>query len=249
MLIDWINPLIAHQIFEALGILVGFYLYRWRVNSIEKIHLFHTNRIWIVIGCLIGAGIGNKLVYWFAHANLWQQLANNPLLILQGQSIVGGLIGGWVGIEIVKKIIRHSQSTGDLMVVPIGIGLIIGRIGCFLAGLEDETYGLPTQLFWGVDFGDGIARHPTQIYEILFVVVLLFSITNYRKRINSIAGFQFNLFFMAYLWWRFFVDFIKPVPYAYEFGWSGIQWVCVVTGLIYFPILIKNYNKRFIRND
>jgi prolipoprotein diacylglyceryltransferase len=117
-----------------------------------------------------------------------------------------------------------------------------------LAGLEDETYGLPTQLFWGVDFGDGIARHPTQIYEILFVVVLLFSITIYKRRINSIAGFQFNLFFMAYLLWRFFVDFIKPVPYAFEFGWSGIQWVCAATGLIYFPIPIKNYNKRFIRN-
>jgi phosphatidylglycerol---prolipoprotein diacylglyceryl transferase len=242
------NPVFIHQIFEVLGIFVGFYWYRWQIKSSENIQLFSSSRFWILIGCLIGAGIGNKLVFWFTHANLWSHLIINPWIILQGQSMVGGLIGGWIGIEIVKKIIRHSQSTGDLMVVPIGIGLIIGRIGCFFAGLEDETYGVATQLPWGVDFGDGVSRHPTQIYEILFVLFFLLFIKNYKKRIKSIAGLQFNLFFMAYLLWRFLVDFIKPVPYAYEFGWSGIQWVCIVTSLIYFPILVKNYNKRFIHN-
>ena len=58
------------------------------------------------------------------------------------------------------------------MVWPIAVGLAIGRVGCFLAGLHDDTYGLPTALPWGVDFGDGTPRHPTQLYEIAVVLPL-----------------------------------------------------------------------------
>ena len=43
---------------------------------------------------------------------------------------------------------------------------------CFLAGLHDDTYGLPTAAPWGMDFGDGIPRHPTQLYEIAVVLPL-----------------------------------------------------------------------------
>jgi prolipoprotein diacylglyceryltransferase len=49
----------------------------------------------------------------------------------------------------------------------------VGRIGCFLTGLADNTYGTPTGLPWGVDFGDRIHRHPTQLYEIAFLMILI----------------------------------------------------------------------------
>ena len=42
---------------------------------------------------------------------------------------------------------------------------MIGRWGCHFAGLADGTYGVPTTLPWGVDYGDHIARHPVALYE------------------------------------------------------------------------------------
>ena len=74
--------------------------------------------------------------------------------------IVGGLLGGWAGVEIAKRVLRIRYSTGDLFVFPLVVGMSIGRVGCFLTGLDDHTCGTWTGLPWAVDFGDG-PRHPT----------------------------------------------------------------------------------------
>jgi hypothetical protein len=75
-----------------------------------------------------------------------------------GKSLVGGVIGGWVGVVIGKKILGIERSTGDNWVVPLCVGIAIGRLGCFFTGLADQTYGVATILPWGVDFGDGVLR-------------------------------------------------------------------------------------------
>ena len=51
--------------------------------------------------------------------------------------------------------------------IPLCLGIIVGRWGCLFAGLADQTFGVPTGLPWGVDLGDGVPRHPVQIYESL----------------------------------------------------------------------------------
>ena len=58
-----------------------------------------------------------------------------------------------------------TLRTGARFALPLAVGVAVGRIGCYLAGLDDFTYGTPTTLPWGHDFGDGIARHPVQLYE------------------------------------------------------------------------------------
>jgi len=90
-----------------------------------------------------------------------------------GKTIAGALIGGLIAVELMKRYIGLHQSTGDLYVVPLALGIAIGRIGCFLTGLSDNTYGTPTNLPWAVNFGDGIPRHPTQLYEIAFLLALV----------------------------------------------------------------------------
>ena len=59
---------------------------------------------------------------------------------------------------------------------PIVLGLVIGRVGCQLSGLWDQTSGNATRLPWGWNHGDGILRHPVAAYEIVCVVILFFSI-------------------------------------------------------------------------
>jgi prolipoprotein diacylglyceryltransferase len=53
----------------------------------------------------------------------------------------------------------------DLLAVPLCAGIALGRVGCFLAGPADRTHASATALPWGVDHGDGIARHPVALYE------------------------------------------------------------------------------------
>jgi prolipoprotein diacylglyceryltransferase len=106
---------------------------------------------------LLGAGVGAGV---FGTANLWLSgLAG------VGRSIEGALAGGILAVEIYKRHAGITARTGARFALPVAVGIAIGRIGCFLAGLDDFTYGTPTALPWGHDFGDGIPRHPVQLYE------------------------------------------------------------------------------------
>ena len=73
---------------------------------------------------------------------------------------------------------RHTEDRrGSSSFRPSPPASMVGRWGCFLSGLEDQTHGTPTALPWGHDFGDGMLRHPVQLYESfamgLFLVVAL----------------------------------------------------------------------------
>jgi len=110
-----------------------------------------------------------------------------------GKTIVGGLLGAWLAVELAKKKLKISYSTGDLYVFPLIVGMCLGRVGCFLTGLDDHTHGLPTSLPWGVDFGDGIHRHPTQLYEIVFLMLLgIVFLTACRRNSPMAHGFAFS---------------------------------------------------------
>jgi prolipoprotein diacylglyceryltransferase len=130
-------------------------------------------------------------------------------ILLGGKTIAGGLAGGWAGVEVVKRDQRIADSTGDRFVFPILLGLSIGRVGCFLTGLADHTYGVATNLPWGVDFGDGVRRHPTQLYEIVFAMALA-AVLLLRMQRPRRDGELFRLFMLGYFAWRFCVEFIKP---------------------------------------
>ena len=152
----------------------------------------------------------------------------SDLLIPGGKTIVGGLLGGWLAVEIAKAIAGIRTRTGDLFAIPLCLGIAIGRIGCFLAGLPDDTYGTPTSLPWGVNFGDGIPRHPTQLYEIAFLLTLAVVLHRWSQRPYR-PGTLFRAFLAAYLAWRLCIDFLKPQPHIA--GMNVIQWACIV-GLI-----------------
>src|SRR5215475_92902 len=91
-------------------------------------------------------------------------------LVLSGQggiarSVEGALAGGIVAIELYKWKNGIALRTGARFALPLAIGIAIGRIGCYYAGLDDFTSGTPTSLCWAHDFWDGILRHPVQLYE------------------------------------------------------------------------------------
>lgn len=229
----------VHLVFEWLALAGGVQLYRWQRRRASQPALLQPGTFAVVIGCILGAAIGNKLVFWIEMPHLWQSATPDWRLIASGQSIVGGLLGGLIGVEIAKKLAGITRSTGDQFILPLVAGTVVGRIGCFLAGLHDGTYGVPTGLPWGVDFGDGIPRHPTQVYDMLFALAMGALLWLRRSTLARSSGLAFKLYLASYLAWRLLIDGIKPVPYAYAFGLSGIQVVCALALVCYLPFVFR----------
>ena len=88
---------------------------------------------------------------------------------------------------------------------------MVGRWGCFLSGLEDQTHGTPTSLPWGHDFGDGVLRHPVQLYESFamggFLALALYLI-GMRNALFMRNGFYVMV--LVYAGQRFLWEFLKP---------------------------------------
>ncbi|MGC4376705.1 prolipoprotein diacylglyceryl transferase family protein [Fictibacillus sp. Mic-4] len=242
-----------HFVFETLSYFVGFRLYlRFRRPG-----LMPASVAWSVItGAILGAALGSKILAWFYDPSILLAHVSHPLssaaFWLEGKTIVGGLLGGLIGVEAAKKHANYHSSTGDDIVLPLIFGMAIGRIGCFLTGLRDNTYGNATMLPWGIDFGDGINRHPTQAYEFVFLVLLGWFLFILRK-VPHQEGDLFKLFMIAYFVFRFVIDFIKPYPRDY-FGLGSIQIACLFGLLYYFKFvpqlvhLVKKSNERGFTN-
>jgi prolipoprotein diacylglyceryltransferase len=239
------NPHFFHAVFEAAALTTGAFYYRWLQQraGVPVGALLEGGRFAVLLGCIFGAAIGNKLVFWIEMPQLLPLYWNRPEVWFAGQSMVGGLLGGLIGVELAKKFSGVRQSTGDAFVFPILLGLMIGRTGCFVAGLADGTFGVATSLPWGIDFGDGIPRHPTQLYEIVFAAILWIVLYRLRDGWSAQSGLLFKVMLCSYLLWRLLVDSLKPVPFDYGFGWSGIQLVCAIALLIYTPLLWMQWRK------
>jgi prolipoprotein diacylglyceryltransferase len=148
-------------------------------------------------------------------------------------------LGAVLGFVITTRCIGKIQSTGDAFVYPLLVGTAIGRMGCFLTGLSDRTYGVATELPWGVDFGDGIPRHPTQLYEILFLGLLAMGLSLWCQRPHR-SGDRFQMYLGAYLSFRFAIDFLKPDFHPF-LGISAVQGACLL-GMVYCTFQLS---KRF----
>jgi phosphatidylglycerol---prolipoprotein diacylglyceryl transferase len=218
-----LHPLPAlHPLFEALAYVAGFAVYR-RARR-QQGDVIGEDLRWVVIAAAaVGALVGSR-VLGVLEQSPKLGLDWRMFLMPGGKTIVGGLLGGWIAVEIAKRVAGIRSRTGDLFAVPLCVGIAMGRIGCFLAGLADDTYGTPTRLPWGVDFGDGVRRHPTQLYEFVFLAALAWLLRSYAARPHP-NGRAFRIFMATYLAWRLLIDFWKPQPLVA--GMNLIQWACV----------------------
>lgn len=216
-----------HPVFETLAYLVGFGVYRL-ARGRRGDFLSTPDRWTMIVAVVLGAVVGSKLLHHLANPSQWSEIAANPILLLGGKTIVGGLLGGWIAVEGTKRLMGVTRRTGDLYAIPLCLGMAIGRVGCFLTGLDDHTYGVATDLALGVDFGDGVPRHPTQLYELGFL--LLLALLLLTPDANRREGTRFRVFLGGYLAFRLVVDGLKPYDEVTA-GLQGIQLACLA-GLV-----------------
>jgi phosphatidylglycerol---prolipoprotein diacylglyceryl transferase len=235
-----------HVFFEIVAYTLGFQYYlRLRKKTVDLISDDH--RLWIFIGAALGGFLGSHILGIFEKPIPPQYFneknALNAVLYFMGnKTVLGGYLGGLFGVEWTKKRLGVTSSSGDLMAFPLILSLIIGRIGCHLEGLGDGTFGNPTNLTLGIDFGDGIPRHPTNLYEIAFLIILWLSILYIEKKHTFPNGTRFKIFLISYLIFRFFIEFLKPA-YFHPMGLSSIQ-MAALGGLFYYVLLyFKTYRQ------
>lgn len=197
--------MVIHTIFDVLAAAASLGVTavcsRWRL--IDAAARIEAGGIGYVVALLAGAAVGG-----FGLGSLNMVLSGQPMV---ARSIVGALAGAIAAIEIFKHWRGLSGSTGLIFVPAFTTTVVVGRWGCFLSGLDDETHGTPTSLPWGVDLGDGILRHPVQIYESLTMAVfLVLTLVLFERRSPWFMRNGFYVMVLVYAGQRFLWEFLKP---------------------------------------
>ncbi len=215
-------PVDTYPVMIMVALLTGILLYRHQLRQ-DRIQGWEA--FYIAVLALSGGILGAKLPIIIMH---WQELNSAPLswaTILSGRTIVGGLLGGFAATWGGKKLLGIEGRLGNQIAIPVAVGMAVGRIGCFLRGC---CYGEATTLPWGVDFGDHIRRHPTQVYEIVFDIILA-GFLIWKKRYGVVqTGELFRIFLNSYLSFRFMLEFIRVEPLG-ALGLTAFQWLCLVS--------------------
>lgn len=215
--------MLIHYIFDVLalfsGVLMSFWFLRkyglQRPAGVTQESQHHYYLLALLFGLIAGSLLfGTLNLHWSGQTGV-------------AKSLLGGVFGAIVVAEVFKYFAGIRQSTGLYFVPGLVVLIAVGRIGCFLAGLSDYTYGIETSLPWGVDFGDGIKRNPVQLYEtftmLAFLIVLLISYPKYAVFWQT-QGFY--VFVLVYAGQRFVWEFLKPYSTVF-YPFNLFQLLCL----------------------
>jgi prolipoprotein diacylglyceryl transferase len=264
-----IGPVAIHwySIMFIVAFSLGYYIInKIYINDKKPIELVEPLFIYIVLGTLIGARLGEVFFY------NWEYFQNNLLEIFlpikkdPNGSLLFGIIDGFkfvgyrglashgaaIGIVISMYIYKHKFKYDsilwifDRIVIPISIGGMFVRIGNFF---NSEIVGKYTGSNFGVVFlndGEIYPRHPAQLYE-GFGYFLLFIILwklYWKTDLKNQKGFLFGLFFTGLFSIRILVEFVKESQGGFEDALGVLstgQWLSIPFILIgiFFMMISK----------
>jgi len=236
----------SYSFFFTLAWIVGGVVY---YREFRRLGWALEEMLMVMGGCIIGAVFGS---YLFNAVFLgWEEV---PKIIsafeFGGKTVLGGIAGGFLGVEIAKKKIGYPHSTGDAFALAIPLGHAIGRVGCLLGGC---CYGIVCDLPWAISYPEGsllhvihvsdglipktaiasLAVHPTPVYEIIFNLGL-FAFFYTKRGTYKVRGSMFRLYLAAYGLFRLLEEFIRgDSPPAETVIFTPVQILLLVV-VIYF---------------
>ncbi|MCB0949327.1 MAG: prolipoprotein diacylglyceryl transferase [Mycobacterium sp.] len=245
----------VHGLFVALGVLTAAVVFAAEARRRGAVN---EQSVVAVAGALIGGAVGMRLSGWARHLNP----GSNPSLAEAWQfgsrSILGGLLGAYLGVLIAKRLGGYRGRTGDLFAPAVALGMAVGRIGCHLT----EAPGRPTALPWGVHAPAttpecpgclvGQTMHPSFIYEIGFQLAAFAVLMGVRSRIDR-PGELFVIYLAGYAVFRFLVEFAR----ANETVWLDLtrpQWFLLPSLLVlgirlWYGYRHGYYNRLWVRGQ
>lgn len=210
-------PIRAYGVFVGLGFLVAGVV---RHVEVRRLGYERTpGHTFVGAGALLGAMIGSKvgMVLFAADMHgLWEAALS---LDFTGKTVVGGIGGAYLGVEITKRLVGVRHSTGDAFAVSVPLAQAFGRVGCFLNGCCP-----------GIALSGPLAiggRFPQQLAETaldLGLAALLWSI----RLAPRPQGWLFRYYLAGYAVIRFGLEFVRGDT-GPRFGLTLVQWVCLAT--------------------
>jgi phosphatidylglycerol---prolipoprotein diacylglyceryl transferase len=226
----------THVVTEIAAFFIGFRFYLWKKKKIKDAFTWEQRMI-ILIAAALGALIFSRLLGALENIEAWRSAPNFWFYLYSSKTVVGGLLGGWLLVEIAKYFMKVKSSSGDVMTFPILAGLFIGRIGCFSQGVEEMTFGNETNWPTGMNLGDGVMRHPLAVYEmgILILISSFLVIIQRKKKLRD--GMQFKMMMFLYLLYRLIAEWMKP-RFPLFLGLTSIQIAIIICYLLYIRTII-----------
>jgi phosphatidylglycerol:prolipoprotein diacylglycerol transferase len=171
------------------------------------------------LAAFVGGTFGAKFPFALAAGDWYRPEA----WASDGKTVTTGLVGAYLAVELAKAVLGIRVKTGDTFALPLALALAVGRWGCFFNGC---CFGRPSDLPWAVDFGDGVPRHPTQVYESLFHWLMAVVLLTLMGR-GLFRTHRLQLYLIAYGVFRFVTEYLRPEPPGL-LGLTFYQWVAVV---------------------
>ena len=202
----------------------AFFLARRLFPPPRPVPLTRLENLTLALAAFVGGTLAAKLPFaWGSPAGFWDWAAWTA----DGKTITTGLVGAYLAVEAAKLVLGIRAKTGDGLAVPLAAALAVGRLGCFV---NPCCFGTPTDLPWGIDFGDGVRRHPTQIYESLFHAAWVVILVRLGRR-DLLRYQRLKLYLIAYCAFRFATEYLRP-----EEPWLGplTYYQAVVAGFAAF---------------
>lgn len=225
VIIEWPFAIRWYSLMFAVGFWIGFNIVSAmfkREGAPER--WLGVLLIWVAVGTVVGARLGHVFFYE------WDYYSQHPWKILATWE--GGLAshGGAIGVILAVCGFSYFTSkrsplwTFDRLVVAIALVGCLIRIGNLM---NSEIFGHATTLPWGFMFPrssewhrlyEGVACHPTQIYEALCYLALfgLLMWMYWKKNAGERPGLIFGVFFIGIFLPRFLIEFIKNPQVAFE---------------------------------
>jgi phosphatidylglycerol:prolipoprotein diacylglycerol transferase len=170
--------------------------------------------LWLGLAAVVVGGLGARLAQHL--------LGGGSLLSTEagGRTIVAGVLFGWLGVEVAKRLLGVRTSTGAAFALALSLGEGIGRIGCHFNGCcFGREWDGPLAVWQS-----GAWRFPVQLASSAFALGLFFVLWSLRGRVES--GALFRLYLVAFAGGRFFLEFLRGSSPSYG-PLTVAQWVCL----------------------
>ncbi len=231
-------PLSSYAVMAVIGYLacVAVAIRLGRRDGLSKKALVDLT-FWLLIAAIVGA----RLAFLIEQLPLYlgpcleDGAARRPQCDDWWQPWRGGFVfyGGFVAAVVALALLGRRYGlrfwpTADALAPGLALGHAFGRLGCFLAGC---CYGEVTSGAWAVHFpegslvGDGLPRHPTQLYE-AGALLLLFALLALWHRRRRFQGQVFLLYLALYGAARFLIEMLRGDAargHALEIRWPALQ--------------------------